>query len=131
MEPAVGHLEHDNGMDGWWLKGQTGNALHLVLCAAGYNSWLLRAIVLHSVDRRNEFCRADCFTKRLGPLGCGTRLRSARQRAFPGVQAWFAIASDRRVLPPDIPLFKVDDAVVKADRQGFSPDHIGGVTPRE
>ncbi|WP_369094831.1 ABC transporter permease, partial [Candidatus Burkholderia verschuerenii] len=29
-----------------WLKGQTGDALHAVLCAAGYNlRWLLRAIV--------------------------------------------------------------------------------------
>ena len=29
-----------------WLKGQTGDALHAVLCAAGFNlRWLLRAIV--------------------------------------------------------------------------------------
>jgi hypothetical protein len=29
-----------------WLKGQTGDALHAVLCAAGYNlRWLLRAVV--------------------------------------------------------------------------------------
>jgi transposase, IS5 family len=29
-----------------WLKGQTGDALHAVLCAVGYNlRWLLRAIV--------------------------------------------------------------------------------------
>jgi hypothetical protein len=29
-----------------WLKGQTGDALHAVLCATGYNlRWLLRAIV--------------------------------------------------------------------------------------
>jgi hypothetical protein len=28
-----------------WLKGQTGDAVHAVLCAAGYNlRWLLRAI---------------------------------------------------------------------------------------
>jgi IS5 family transposase len=33
-------------MDRCWLKGQTGDALHAVLCAAGYNiRWLLRAIV--------------------------------------------------------------------------------------
>jgi len=33
-------------MRGCWLKGQTGDALHAVLCAAGYNlRWLLRAIV--------------------------------------------------------------------------------------
>ncbi len=29
-----------------WLKGKAGDALHAVLCAAGYNlRWLLRAIV--------------------------------------------------------------------------------------
>lgn len=28
-----------------WLKGQAGDAIHAVLCAAGYNiAWLLRAI---------------------------------------------------------------------------------------
>lgn len=46
VEPAIGHLKHDNGMDRCWLKGQTGDALQAVLCAAGYNiRWLLRAIV--------------------------------------------------------------------------------------
>ncbi len=46
VEPAIGHLKHDNGMERCWLKGQTGDALHAVLCAAGYNiRWLLRAIV--------------------------------------------------------------------------------------
>jgi transposase, IS5 family len=46
VEPAIGHTKHDNGMDRCWLKGQTGDALHAVLCAAGYNiRWLLRAMV--------------------------------------------------------------------------------------
>jgi len=46
VEPAIGHLKSDNAMDRCWLKGQTGDALHAVLCAAGYNMrWLLRAIV--------------------------------------------------------------------------------------
>jgi len=46
VEPAIGHLKHDNGMERCWLKGATGDALHAVLCAAGYNiRWLLRAIV--------------------------------------------------------------------------------------
>lgn len=39
-------MKHDNGMDRCWLQGATGDALHAVLCAAGYNiRWLLRAIV--------------------------------------------------------------------------------------
>jgi len=46
VEPAIGHLKQDNGMDRCWLMGQTGDALHAVLCAAGYNiRWLLRAVV--------------------------------------------------------------------------------------
>ncbi|KQP13043.1 IS5 family transposase [Pseudorhodoferax sp. Leaf267] len=46
VEPAIGHLKHDNAMDRCWLHGASGDALHAVLCAAGYNiRWLLRAIV--------------------------------------------------------------------------------------
>jgi transposase, IS5 family len=46
IEPIIGHVKQDHGMRRCWLKGQTGDALHAVLCAAGYNlRWLLRAIV--------------------------------------------------------------------------------------
>src|ERR1700722_15201053 len=46
IEPIIGHVKHDHGMRRCWLKGQTGDALHAVLCATGYNlRWLLRAIV--------------------------------------------------------------------------------------
>jgi len=46
IEPAIGHLKQDHRMDRCWLQGATGDALHAVLCAAGYNlRWLLRAIV--------------------------------------------------------------------------------------
>lgn len=45
IEPAIGHTKQDNGMARCWLKGAQGDALHAVLCAAGYNiRWLLRAI---------------------------------------------------------------------------------------
>ena len=45
IEPAIGHTKQDNGMARCWLKGAEGDALHAVLCAAGYNiRWLLRAI---------------------------------------------------------------------------------------
>lgn len=44
VEPAIGHAKSDCRMDKCWLKGQTGDALHAVLCAAGYNlRWLMRA----------------------------------------------------------------------------------------
>ncbi|MFT7772149.1 IS5 family transposase [Roseateles sp.] len=46
IEPVIGHTKHDNGMHRCWLKGSEGDALHAVLCAAGFNiRWLLRAIV--------------------------------------------------------------------------------------
>ena len=46
IEPIIGHVKQDHGMRRCWLKGQTGDALHSVLCAVGYNlRWLLRAIV--------------------------------------------------------------------------------------
>ncbi|WP_304053208.1 transposase, partial [Nitrosomonas communis] len=46
VEPAIGHLKSDHRMDRCWLQGKLGDALHAVLCAAGYNlRWLLRAIV--------------------------------------------------------------------------------------
>ncbi len=45
VEPAIGHLKSDHRMDRCWLQGQLGDALHAVLCAAGYNlRWLLRAM---------------------------------------------------------------------------------------
>jgi transposase, IS5 family len=45
IEPIIGHAKLDNRMDRCWLQGETGDALHAVLCAAGFNiRWLLRAI---------------------------------------------------------------------------------------
>ena len=45
IEPTIGHTKHDHGMRRCWLKGSQGDALHAVLCAAGFNiRWLLRAI---------------------------------------------------------------------------------------
>jgi IS5 family transposase len=45
IEPAIGHAKSDHGMNRCSLKGGDGDALHAVLCAAGFNiRWLLRAI---------------------------------------------------------------------------------------
>jgi len=45
VEPAIGHLKADHRMDRCWLVGSIGDALHAVLCAAGFNlRWLMRAI---------------------------------------------------------------------------------------
>jgi transposase, IS5 family len=45
IEPAIGHTKSDHRRDRCWLQGTQGDALHAVLCAAGFNiRWLLRAI---------------------------------------------------------------------------------------
>ncbi len=46
IEPAIGHIKHDNRMIRCYLKGSVGDALHAISCAAGYNiRWLMRAIM--------------------------------------------------------------------------------------
>jgi len=61
IEPAIGHLKSDNRLDRCHLKGQLGDALHAVLCAAGYNlRWLMRAMVrlgLKALLLRRDFVR--------------------------------------------------------------------------
>jgi len=48
IEPTIGHVKHDHRMDKCWLKGAEGDALHAVLCAAGFNiRWLMRALRRH------------------------------------------------------------------------------------
>lgn len=45
VEPVIGHVKADHGMRRNWLKGEIGDAVHPILCAAGFNlRWLLRAI---------------------------------------------------------------------------------------
>ena len=45
IESIIGPLKSDHRMDRCHLKGKTGDRLHAVLCAAGYNiGWLLRQI---------------------------------------------------------------------------------------
>lgn len=50
IEPIIGHLKADCRLQRCHLKGKTGDRLHAVLCAAGYNiRWLLRMIALKGV----------------------------------------------------------------------------------
>nr|MBA3756968.1 transposase [Nitrosomonas sp.] len=37
VEPTIGHLKSDHRMDRCWLPGKLGDALHAVVCVAGYN----------------------------------------------------------------------------------------------
>jgi transposase, IS5 family len=69
IEPIIGHLKADHRMDRCPLKGETGDKLHAVLCAAGYNiQWLLRMIAKKGVTFLNR------LYLRLQKLGCLTSL---------------------------------------------------------
>jgi len=47
IDPITGHLTANHRMDRCHLKGELGDRLHAVLCAAGYKiRWLLRMIAL-------------------------------------------------------------------------------------
>ena len=37
IEPAIGHMKVDGKPDRNWLKGALDDAMHAVLCGAGYN----------------------------------------------------------------------------------------------
>ena len=51
IEPIIGHLKADHRMDRCHLKGEIGDRLHAVLCAAGYNiRWLLRMITRKGIS---------------------------------------------------------------------------------
>ena len=65
IEPIIGHLKADHRMDRCHLKGETGDKLHAVLCAAGYNiQWLLRMIAKKGVTFLSR------LYLRLQKLGC-------------------------------------------------------------
>lgn len=51
VEPVIGHLKADHRMKRCHLKGEQGDRLHAVLCAAGYNlKWLLRMIARKGIS---------------------------------------------------------------------------------
>lgn len=57
IEPVIGHLKSDHGLDRCYLKGQAGDARHAVLCAAGYNiRWLLRMIAKKGIAFLRRLC---------------------------------------------------------------------------
>ena len=93
IEPIIGHLKADHRMDRCHLKGENGDKLHAVLCAAGYNiKWLLRMIAkkgvpflhalflcLKKVSLQNEFLAALAWLEDADRL---RRQRCVRQRPW-------------------------------------------------
>jgi transposase, IS5 family len=75
IEPLIGHTKSDHGMQRCWLRGELGDALHALSCAAGYNiRWLLRAIAGKAAKDAKAFLWAL--------LGTAVRARLAADRAF-------------------------------------------------
>ena len=69
IEPIIGHRKADHRMERCHRKGETGDKLHAVLCATGYNiRWLLRMIAKKGVTFLNRLCL------QLQKLGCLTSL---------------------------------------------------------
>lgn len=85
IEPAIGHLKADHRMNRCWLAGSLGDALHAVLCAAGYNlRWLLRAVVRGRIKR---FFFALCSAALQLLLGVSVMLLPSRGQSAPAAAA--------------------------------------------
>jgi len=84
IEPIIGHLKADHRMDSCHLKGSNGDALHAVLCAAGYNiRWLLRMIVKKGLGLLLCLLQASGLAGLFGKLAeifCLNRLQNSDQR---------------------------------------------------
>ncbi|WP_310564758.1 IS5 family transposase [Hydrogenophaga sp.] len=76
IEPIIGHLKADHRMDRCHLKGETGDRLHAVLCAAGYNiRWLLRMIAKKGLTFLQRLYLRLCTMASVSP-NWGLALRS-------------------------------------------------------
>ena len=68
IEPIIGHLKADHRMDRCHLKGERGDRLHAVLCAAGYNiRWLLRMIARKGISFLQRLYLRLCDLAGLSP----------------------------------------------------------------
>lgn len=68
IEPIIGHLKADHRMGRCHLKGEQGDRLHAVLCAAGYNfRWLLRMIARKGVPFLRQLYLRLCQAAALSP----------------------------------------------------------------
>jgi IS5 family transposase len=82
IEPIIGHLKADHRMDRCHLKGEQGDRLHAVLCAAGYNiRWLLRMIAKKGVPFLQQLYLRLCQAAALSP-NWARMLRKLATNAF-------------------------------------------------
>lgn len=81
IEPAIGHTKADHRMDRCWLSGATGDALHAISCALGYNiRWLMRALLAKAAKaflRLHQMVAAGA-EQRVGRVPAALQLALAR-----------------------------------------------------
>lgn len=90
IEPIIGHLKADHRMERCLLKGERGDRLHAVLCAAGFNiKRLLRTIAKKGAFLRQVYLRLGEITgispnwlRMLGKLLFPALNRSVSRLAF-------------------------------------------------
>ena len=82
IEPAIGHTKSDHRMDRCWLGGSSGDALHAVLCAAGFNiRWLLRAIAAKGLAALLlALSQLALYAACIGTVGCESLQHLTGQR---------------------------------------------------
>ena len=79
IEPVIVHAKSDNRMDRCWLSGSSGDALHAVLCAAGFNiRWLLRAIAVKGAQSPFAGLLAMGVVAKMDRIGIAHRPSRAR-----------------------------------------------------
>jgi len=120
VEPAIGHLKSDNRMDRCWLRGSLGDALHAVLCAAGYNlRWLLRAMV-----------RLGLAALLLRPLFLALLAALLRVNPFHRLHPAAELSNSRLASPPGTSdeFFRADNNVLSLLQRSVEQAHRGGVT---
>jgi IS5 family transposase len=94
IEPIIGHLKQDHRMDRCHLKGEVGDRLHAVLCAAGYNiKWLLRMIA----KKGGPFAKY-LFLRLLGLRH--TEVTQGWQGAMASVRHWMPMLTPPKTLAP-------------------------------
>jgi len=82
IESIIGHLKADHRMDRCHLKGSHGDALHVLLCAAGYNiRWLLRMIVKKGLGI------LLCLLQAVGLMALGQKFAAVIDQTRPNGQA--------------------------------------------
>ena len=101
IEPIIGHLKQDHRMDRCHLKGEKGDRLHAVLCAAGYNlKWLLRMIAKKGVNfLEHLFLRLFGWQQQAGvhrwQAAVGAKLRCLAKPLASETSAWpFRLAAN-------------------------------------